>query len=29
VKTFEEEGMGICSLVHNTSRVEGRAGASG
>jgi hypothetical protein len=29
VKTMEEEKVGVCSVVHNTSRVEGHAGASG
>jgi hypothetical protein len=24
-----KEGIGVCSLIYNTSRVEGRVGASG
>jgi len=27
VKTTEGEGVGICCLVHSTSRVEGHVGA--
>jgi len=27
VNIMEGNGIGVCSLVHNTSRVEGRAGA--
>jgi hypothetical protein len=29
VKIAKGKGVGACSLVHNTSRVEGRAGATG
>ncbi len=29
VKTMEREGVGVCSLAHNTSGVEGRVGAPG
>jgi len=29
MKTTEREGVGVRSLVHNTSRVEGCAGALG
>jgi hypothetical protein len=29
VKTTEREGVGAHSLAHNTSKVEGRAGALG
>jgi hypothetical protein len=28
-KTSEGEGIGVCSLAHNTSKVEGRAGTLG
>jgi hypothetical protein len=29
VKTIKETRMGICFLLHNTSRVEGHVGALG
>ncbi len=29
MKITEGEGVGVCSLACNTSRVKGRAGASG
>jgi hypothetical protein len=29
METMEEEGVGVCSLVHNTLRVEGHGRALG